>query len=110
MPRDNSFHEYVVHDLLGNVPGISSRAMFGGFGIYKNGVIFAIIVESELYFKVNDQNRAEFEKIGSHPFVYKRGDGKEVSMSYWLVSEEIMENRELFASLVESSIGGKKNV
>lgn len=111
MPRDTSFHDYVTYDLLQNAPGITSRAMFGGWGIYKNGIIFAIIVESELYFKVNDQNRSEFEKIGSHPFVYKKADGKQVSMSYWVICEEIMENRELFINLMETSIaiGQNKN-
>ena len=104
MVKDASFHEYVMHDLLGSVRGITSRPIFGGWGIYKEGIIFGIIVESELYFKVIAENRREFEKIGSHPFAYDRGDGKQITMSYWLVPEEVMENKEAFAGLMETSI------
>lgn len=103
MSRDLSFHDYVVHDALGEIPGITSRTMFGGWAIYKHGVVFGIIIESELYFKVGDENRAEFERMDSHPFVYEQ-KGKRVTMSYWLVPEEVMENRELLRKLMEKSV------
>ncbi len=94
MKKDQSFHDYVVHDLLGKMPDITSRAMFGGWGIYKDGFIFAIIADGELYFKVGDNNRADFERAGSHPFVYTGGNHKPITMSYWLLPEEIMEDEE----------------
>lgn len=109
MARDKSFHDYVIYDVLGNVRGITSRPMFSGWAIYQDGVVFGIIIGTELYFKVNDSNRYEFEKIDSHPFSYTKGNGQEVTMSYWLVPEEIMENREVLARLMETSvIIGKK--
>lgn len=37
--------------------------MFGGWAVYKNRVIFAIIVNGELYFKIEENNCAEFEKM-----------------------------------------------
>lgn len=99
--RNHSFHDYVVYDLLEGVPGITSRAMFGGWGIYKDQVIFAIIIEGELYFKVDDSNRAEFERLGSHPFTYAKKDGKQVTMSYWLVPETVLEDREKLFDLLK---------
>ena len=47
--KDNTFYEYVLRDLLGDIPGITSRAMFGGLGIYKNNVILAIIAAEVTY-------------------------------------------------------------
>lgn len=81
MTKDRSFHEYIVKDLLGHVSGVTSRAMFGGLALYGNGTIFGIVVDSELYFKVDDGNRPEYESRMSHPFTYTRSDGKTVSMS-----------------------------
>lgn len=104
MPRNTSFHEYIVHDLLHDMSGVTSRQMFGGWGIYKNGVIFAIIIENELYTKVDEKNQPAFKNIGSSPFVYKRKDGKSATMSYWKIPEEIMEDREQFHELIQSSI------
>ena len=104
MKQDQSFHDYVMFDLFQNIAGLNSRAMFGGWGIYKNGVIFAIIVDGELYFKVNDQNLQQFKKLGSHPFVYFQAKHKSVTMSYWLLPQQIMEDLELLAEWVEQSV------
>ncbi len=107
MTNDKSFHDYVVHDLLGNVPGISSRAMFGGWAIYRNGSVFGIIADGELYFKVDGGNRAEFERMGSRPFVYTKG-GKPVAMAYWLVPDDVMEDREKLRELMEKSVAASR--
>ena len=41
-----------MEDLVGGIAGVSSKPMFGGYGIYKDGVIFAIIADGALFFKV----------------------------------------------------------
>ncbi|OGZ74109.1 MAG: hypothetical protein A2908_03425 [Candidatus Staskawiczbacteria bacterium RIFCSPLOWO2_01_FULL_38_12b] len=50
MARDKSFHDYVIYDVLGSVMGITSRPMFSGWAIYQDGVVFGIIIGTELYF------------------------------------------------------------
>ena len=102
MKKDQSFHDYVKMDLLQHISGITSRAMFGGWAIYKNGIIFAIIVDGELYFKVDDSNRSFFEKLDSHPFIYRQGK-KSVTMSYWTVPSSVLEDRDLLSEWVDRS-------
>ena len=94
MSRDAGFHEYIMNDVLGGMSSIKSRAMFGGWGIYKDGIFFALIADGELYFKVDDSNRADYEKRGSKPFIYSMRDGKKTTMSYWPLPGEIMEDRQ----------------
>ncbi len=108
MPKTN-FHDYVVKDLMAGIPGIHSRAMFGGFGLYKNGQIFGIIVDDEVYFKVGDANRKDYERKGSEPFTYKAKGNKRVTMSYWHLPAEILDDGEVLAEWVERSrqISGK---
>lgn len=96
-----------MSDLFGDFPGVSSRAMFGGWGIYKHGKIFAIIVDGELYFKVGDSNKNDFEERGSHPFVYE-SNGKQVMMSYWLLPEEVMENHDELSEWIGKSLATHK--
>ena len=103
MKINNSFHEYVLYDLLGDIPGTTSRAMFGGWGVYKDGTIFAIISDGELYFKVYKSNQADYEKCGSHPFEYAR-EGRQVPLSYWLLPEEIMEDQEKLFAWAQTSV------
>lgn len=107
--KPNSFHEFVLNDLLGPIGGITSRAMFGGYSFYKDGVIFAIIAEGQLYFKVDDSNRAQYEAAGSGPFVYSSRDGRDMTMAYWQLPDEIIDNPEELQVWVQQSVEVSKN-
>ena len=111
MARDDSFHEYIMNEVLAEIDGISSRPMFGGFGIYKDSVFFALIGDGELYFKVGDGNQADYKKHGSKPFVYTGHKGKDVTLSYWLLPEEIMENKNELIRWIDKAVrscGGER--
>lgn len=99
------FHDYVLHDVLGHIDGITSKRMFGGYGFYKDGAIFAIITsESELYFKVDETNKAQFEERGSEPFIYTgHKNRKPTPMPYWILPEEIMEDKDTLEGWVMQS-------
>ena len=95
--RGEGFHHYVVHDLLGDTPGITSRAMFGGWGIYKDGMMVAIIVDGELFVKADGASQRIFEACGSRQCTYTtRIRTTPVAMPYWLVPDGVMEDRETF--------------
>ena len=93
-----------MRDLFADLPDIRSRAMFGGWGIYKSALMFAIIVDGELYFKVDDCNRAKFAEAGSHPFVYHKPSGGSITMSYWLAPEAVFDNHQLLLETVDSAV------
>ena len=98
----SDFVDYVVQDLLSELSGVRARSMFGGWGIYKDDAIFAIIVEDQLYFKVDDTNKSTYQQHGSKPFTY-RSRGKSISMSYWEVPAEVIEDREEIKRWAEES-------
>lgn len=104
MKRNSEFHDYVVLDILGDIPSITSTAMFGGYGLYKEGKIFALIIDDELYFKAGEKTKNYFKAKGSRPFTYKKKDGKTYTMNYWLVSEDVMENREKLGEWVDKAL------
>jgi len=92
MPTSKDFIEWVQLDLLRGIPELTVRAMFGGYSLYSEGLIFGLIDDGQLYFKVSDTNRKAYEEEGSHQFEYKRGDGTMGGMSYWLVPDDVMES------------------
>ncbi|MFH0951578.1 MAG: TfoX/Sxy family protein [Patescibacteria group bacterium] len=102
--KRSRFLDYVVNDALAGIDGITHRAMFSGYGIYKNGVIFAIIAYSRLYFKTDRTNQANFEKLGSQPFTYSQGKSKSTTLSYWELPVEIMEDRKKIKQWVDKSV------
>ncbi len=96
--------DFIVNDVLCDIDNITSRSMFGGYGIYKDGIIFAIIADSQLYFKVGPINIDDYKKMGSRPFVYQKGKHKSTTMSYWLVPVEILEDSDQIAGWVEKAV------
>lgn len=103
MAKDVAFKDYVVRELLRGIDVISARAMFGGWGIYRHGLFFALIADGVLYFKVDDSNKADYESAGSKPFVYHSPKGKPMQMGYYEVPEQVMENQEEIKHWVEKS-------
>ena len=102
MKKDDSFKDYVL-DLLVDFGTVEAKRMFSGWGVYRDGIIFAIITDGELYFKVDKRSQTDYEKYDSHPFTYTR-EGRQVSLSYWLLPEEIMEEQEKLFEWAQISI------
>lgn len=102
--NQSDFKDYIVGDILNEIEGISARAMFGGFGLYKNGIIFGIIADDGLYFKVDDSNAAEYRAFDSSPFTYERGNHQKTTMSYWLIPHDMLEDRERVQELALASV------
>jgi DNA transformation protein len=86
----NELLDYLVDQLapLGDARG---RCMFGGHGVYLDGLIIGIIAFDTFYLKVDGDNRADFEAAGAAPFVYD-GKDKPIVMPYWECPAEVMED------------------
>jgi DNA transformation protein len=88
-----AFVQYVAEDVLSEL-AVKTKRMFGGHGFYHDGRMFGLEADGKIYFKVNDSTRPEYERAESEPFKYSSKDRKAVTMSYWLVPEEVLEDRE----------------
>jgi DNA transformation protein len=73
--------------------GTRLRRMFGGHGIFCDGVMFALIADDVLFLKVDDTTKPDFLTAGCVPFIYEK-TGKPVEMSYVTVPEDANENVE----------------
>lgn len=100
----SEFHIYVQDELFRNIEGITSRKMFGGYGFYKDDVMFAIVTHDVLYFKVDDVTKPDYEKHNSKPFTYDRKDGKETTISFWEVPVLVMDDTTLMPKWVDAAV------
>jgi DNA transformation protein len=100
MKKDVGFVRYVVDDLFAYLSDVSARAMFGGYGIYRAGIMFGIVEDGELYFKVGDEQKEKYLGFGSRPFTYMK-EGKPQELGYYFIPEEVQENNQLFRELAE---------
>jgi DNA transformation protein and related proteins len=101
--NDANFHDYLMSDVFKDIDGITSRRMFGGYGFYKDGIFFAILYTDQLHFKVGESNIKDFKKYNSRPLKYKKKD-KEVTLSFWEVPPEILEDREAISKWIDKSV------
>jgi DNA transformation protein and related proteins len=83
------FRAFVL-DQLARLPQLRSKLMFGGVGLYSGESFFGIIAADELFFKVDDSNRTGYEIAGSEPF--RPVANRAISMSYWRVPVEVLED------------------
>ncbi len=91
----DEFRDYCIELLSGLRQGaIASKKMFGGVSFSIDGKTFAIISMDQLWLKVDDECRAEFEAANCRIFTYD-ADGKTKSMNYYTVPEEAMESAAL---------------
>jgi DNA transformation protein len=82
------YREFVLEQ-LGRVAPVTSRAMFGGVGVYSGGLFFALMDNDTVYLKVDDTNRPDFEAAGMGPFRPFEGAGP---MQYYELPAELLED------------------
>ncbi len=76
-------------DVIGPV---AARRMFGGWGLYFHGRMFALISDETLYLKADAANRPAFEAEGLGPFTY-RTRGKTQALGYFQAPPDALEDR-----------------
>ena len=91
MSVSREFESYVV-DQLAAAGVVKTRRMFGGVGLYIDGVFCAIIGadSGRLFLKVDASNQADYEREEMEPFRTRRG-----TMSYYEVPVHVLEDRDL---------------
>ena len=95
-----SYRVFVLEQLQRVTP-VTAKSMFGGVGIYAQGLFFALIAEDRLYFKVDDVTRPDFERLGMEPF---RPFGEEKAMGYYEVPADVLEDVALLEPWMRKAI------
>jgi len=70
---------------------VDVKRMFGGAGVYRDGLCFAMAIDGEIFLKVDDDNREDFRAAHSRPFVYVM-KGKPQEMSYWRLVDAALDD------------------
>lgn len=86
--------EFVAHllDLLRPLGEVRARSMFGGWGFYLDGKMFALVAFDTFFIKADDMNRADFTNLGLAPFRYEMRPGKFNEMSYFTPPASALED------------------
>ena len=80
-----------ICDLFAGLGPIRTRKMFGGQGVYRADLMFALEAYGELYLKTDEASLEAFRTAGSRPFVYEK-DGRRTQTSYWLIPDAALDD------------------
>tara|TARA_B100000530_G_C15590055_1_gene342009 strand:- start:102 stop:458 length:357 start_codon:yes stop_codon:yes gene_type:complete len=88
--RQKEFVEHIV-DLSQVIGPVYSKRMFGGYGVFLDGLMFGLIFRNTLYFKVDVNSRDYYISRGLEPFSYER-QGKRLNLNYYQAPEEVFDD------------------
>jgi len=101
VPVSPEYRDYIL-DLLSAMEGVLPRAMFGGCGLFRDGLMFAIITRTDrCYFRVDDLNRPDFEAAGCEQF--QPHENKPMRMPYYEVPVDLLEDPEELCAWAENA-------
>ncbi|MFD1701741.1 TfoX/Sxy family protein [Methylopila henanensis] len=90
-------------ELFRELGEVRVRRMFGGAGLYHDGVMFALEADGVLYLKADAEAAEAFRAEGSEPFSYVRSSGRRTMASYWRLPERLMDEPDELAAWARRS-------
>jgi DNA transformation protein len=94
----------LLEDALSGLGPVSVRRMFGGAGVYADGVMFGLVADDTLYLKADDATQRAFAAEGLEPFVYE-GRGRKIAMSYWRIPERLLDDPDEMVAWARAALG-----
>lgn len=96
-----------VQDLFASFGTVNVRRMFGGAGVFADGVMFALVARDVIYLKTDEDTVPAFALEGSQPFSYTTSKGKQarrVIMSYWRLPERLYDDPDELAQWARTAL------
>jgi len=85
-----------ICDLFAPFGAVAVKRMFGGAGLWSEGLMFGLVFDGAIFLKVDATSIPDFEREGSRPFVYTRAKSKgrvgRASLSYWRLPERLYDD------------------
>jgi DNA transformation protein len=109
MVASNSFAEFLLEHLapLGRV---TMRRMFGKTGVFCGGVMFAMVADDTLYFRVDDHNRAAFGEAEAFPPLRYEKRGSTIDLSFWRAPERLFDEPEELMTWARAAAAAARRV
>lgn len=102
----SDFSEYLV-ELFAELGVVTIKRMFGGSGVFFDGLMIGLVADEVLFLKVDDETRDQFESRGLEPFVYEK-NGRKIRMSYCEAPTEAMDAPEDMKTWAELALAAAR--
>jgi DNA transformation protein len=109
MVASDSFADF-LREQLAPLGTVAVRRMFGKTGVFCDGLMFAMVTDDTLYFRVDDHNREAFKEAASFaPLNYEK-KGETIDLSFWRAPERLFDQPDELVTWAREAMGAAHRV
>ena len=97
-----------ISELFAAFGRVDVRRMFGGGGIYSDGMMFGLVVDDVIYLKTDVHTVDRFEREGCGPFTYDTKRGERALKSYWRMPDRLYDEPEELAVWTKAALAAAR--
>jgi DNA transformation protein and related proteins len=90
MVASDGFAEF-LREQLAPLGRVTMRRMFGKTGVFCDGLMFGMVTDNTLYFRVDEHSRDAFQEAASFPPLNYRKQGETIDLSFWRAPERLFD-------------------
>ena len=109
MVASDSFAEF-LREQLAPLGRVTMRRMFGKTGVFCNGLMFGMVTNDTLYFRVDDHNRAVFKEAESVPPLNYEKKGRTIDLSFWRAPERLFDEPDELVTWARAAVAAASRV
>jgi DNA transformation protein and related proteins len=109
MVASDGFAEF-LREQLGPLGRVTMRRMFGKTGVFCNGLMFGMVTNDTLYFRVDDHNRAVFKEAESVPPLNYEKKGRTIDLSFWRAPERLLDEPDELVTWARAALAAARRV
>jgi DNA transformation protein len=109
MVASDSFAEF-LREQLAPLGRLTMRCMFGKTGVFCDGLMFGMVTDDALYFRVDDHNRAVFKEAESAPPLNYEKGGRTIDLSFWRAPERLLDEPDELVTWARAALAAARRV
>jgi DNA transformation protein and related proteins len=109
MVASDSFAEF-LREQLAPLGHVTLRRMFGKTGVFCDGVMFGMVTDNTLYFRVDDRNRDIFKEAEAFPPLNYAKKGELIDLAFWRAPERLYDEPDEFVVWAEAALAAARRV
>ena len=109
MVARHSFAEF-LREQLAPLGRVTMRRMFGKTGVFCDRLMFAMVTDDTLYFRVDDHNRAVFKEAESSPPLNYEKQGRTIDLSFWRAPERLLDEPDELVAWAQAALAAARRV
>ncbi|HEY5210257.1 MAG TPA: TfoX/Sxy family protein [Stellaceae bacterium] len=109
MVASDGFADF-LREQLAPLGRITTRRMFGKTGVFCDGLMFGMVRDDTLYFRVDDDNRAAFTEAQSFPPLSYAKKGGTIELAFWRAPERLFDEPDELVAWTGAALAAARRV